>query len=80
VNSITRSKNRLVHMEIAVDASDKSLYLHVLNVITIPVREAIGDLIECARWLETKLDNRRAFQRKLQEMGVEPLQGGVRGK
>jgi hypothetical protein len=68
------SMNRLVHMQMAVDSSDtSSLYLHVLSVLIIPVREAIGDMIKHARWLEAKLDNRREFQRRLKEIGVTGL-------
>jgi hypothetical protein len=72
-NPVTKSKNRLVHMEMAVDTYDKSLYLHVLSVIIIPVREATKDLIDYTRWLQGCLNSRRQFAVKLAEIGVKDL-------
>jgi len=76
-NLHTNAANRLVHMEIAADTLDKSLCLHVLSAMAIPVREATKDLIDYSRWLERHLEGRRQFGSKLRESGIKDISRSV---
>ena len=66
-------RNKVLEMEISANASDKSLYLHVLALISIPIREATRDLIEHIRWLESQRNTRAEFQRRLRQINIRSL-------